>query len=100
MCFYECVSECVSVNVGSNLLLVQEYHSTKCGYDLQMFKHDVLENLNLQISEISRRQTPSMLVFVRAQYSHLHQILLPILPFTPFVATSSLLARSLTVLLP
>ena len=31
---------------------------TKYGFDLQTFKHDVLENLGLQISEVSRHQTP------------------------------------------
>ena len=39
-----------------------ENHSTKCGSDLQTFKHRVLENLGLRISGISRRQAPSMLV--------------------------------------
>ena len=77
-----------------------EYHSIKYGSDLQMFKHDVLKNLGLQISGISRQQTPSMLVSIGARHSHLHQVLLPILPYTPFVATSLLLARSLTELLP
>ena len=48
-----------------------EYYSTKCGSDLQTFKHDVLEN-GLQISGISRQQTPSMLVSTGAQDSHLH----------------------------
>ena len=65
-----------------------------------MFKHDVLENFRLQISGISRQQTPFMLVFIGAQHSHLHQVLLPILPFTLFVATSLLLARSLLEFLP
>ena len=63
-----------------------EYHSTKCGSDLQTFKRN--GNLCLQISVISRQQTPSMLVSNRTQHSHLHQVLLPVLPFTPFVATS------------
>ena len=76
-----------------------EYHSTTCGSDLQTFKHDVLKNLSLLITGISRQQT-SMLVSIRAQHSHLHQVLLPILPYTPFVATSFLLARSLPEFLP
>ena len=41
-----------------------------------------------------------MLVSIGAQHSYLHQVLLPILPFTPFVATSLLVARSLTEFLP
>ena len=65
-----------------------------------MFRHDVLENLGLQISSISKQETPSILVSIGAQYSHIHDVLLPILPFTPFLATSLLLARSLTELLP
>ena len=40
-----------------------------------------------------------MLVSIRAQHSDL-QVLLPILPFTAFVATSLLLGISLTKLLP
>ena len=40
-----------------------------------------------------------MLVSIRAQHSNL-QVLLPILPFTAFVATSLLLGISLTKLLP
>ena len=55
-----------------------EYYSAKWGSDLQTFKHDVLENLGLQISGISRQQAPSMLVSIGAQHSHLHQVLLPI----------------------
>ena len=31
-----------------------QHASTKCGSDLQTFKHDVLKNLRLQISGISR----------------------------------------------
>ena len=73
-----------------------EYHSTKCEFDLRAYKHDVPENLGLKISEISRQQTPSMLVSIRTQHSHLHQVLLPVLPSAPFVAGSLLLARSLT----
>ena len=38
-----------------------EYHSWKCGPNLQTSKHDLLENLGLQISGISRQQIPSML---------------------------------------
>ena len=38
-----------------------EYHSSKCGSNLQTFKHDVPENIGLQISGNSRQQTPSML---------------------------------------
>ena len=71
-----------------------EYHSTKCGPDLRVYKHDVPENLDLKISEISRQQTP-MLVSIGAHHSHLHQVLLPVLPPTPFVAASLLLAKSL-----
>ena len=52
------------------------------------------------LRNFSRQQTPFMLVSIGAQHSHLHQVLLPILPFTAFVATSSLLARSLTEFLP
>ena len=77
-----------------------EYHSTKCGLIYKRSNGDVLKNLRLQISGISRQQTPSMLVSIAAQNSHLHQVLLPILPFIPFVATSLLLARSLTEFLP
>ena len=65
-----------------------------------MYKHDVLENLGLPISVISGQQTPSMLVSIGAQHSHLHQVFLPILSFTPFVATSLMLARSITEVLP
>ena len=95
-------SDLPKINIGwkSNKFTRLEYHSTKCGSDLQTFKHDVLKNFCLQISGISRQQTPSMLVPIGAQYSHLHQVLLPILPFTPFVATSLLLARSLTEFIP
>ena len=75
-----------------------EYHSSKYGSNPQTFKHDVLENLGLHISGISRQQTPSMLVFIRAQHSHFHQVLLANLPFIPFVVTSLLLARSLRIL--
>ena len=78
-----------------------EYHSTKYGSDLQTPKHDVLKNLGLQIPGIPRQQTtPSMVVSIGAQHSHLHQVLLPVLPYMPFVATSLLLTRSLTELLP
>ena len=76
-----------------------EYHSAKCGSDLQTLKHDVLKNLGLQIPGIPRQQTPSMVVSIGAQHSHLHQVLLPVLPYMPFVATSLLLTRSLTELL-
>ena len=69
-----------------------EYHSTKCGPDLQTYKDDVPHNFGLQISGISRQQILSMLVTLGAQYSHLHQVLLPILPSTSFVAISLLLA--------
>ena len=44
-----------------------EYHSTKCGSDVQTFKHDILKYLGLQISDISRQQTLSMLVSIGAQ---------------------------------
>ena len=64
-----------------------EYHSTKSGSHLQTFKHDVLENLGLQISGTSRKMTQSMLVSTGVQHSHLHQVLLPVLPFRPFVDT-------------
>ena len=33
----------------------QEDHCAKCGSDLQLFKHDVLENFDLQISGFSRQ---------------------------------------------
>ena len=74
--------------------------STKCGSDLQTFKHDenLIENLCFQILVISRQNTPSMLVFIRAQHSHFHQVLLANLPFIPFVVTSLPLARSLRIL--
>ena len=68
-----------------------EYHSTKCGSDLQTYK-DVPHNFGLQISGISRQQILSMLVTLGAQYSHLHQVLLPILPSTSIVAILLLLA--------
>ena len=67
---------------------------------LQTFKHDVFKSLGLQISGITRQQTPSMLVSIGVQNSHLHQVLLPFLPYTQFVATLLLLARSLTEFLP
>ena len=71
-----------------------EYYTTKSGSDIP-------ENLGLQISGISRlNQTLSMVVSIGAQHSHLHQVLLPILQSTPFVAASLLLARSLTEFLP
>ena len=73
-----------------------ENHITKYGSDLQTFKHDVLENLGLQISGNSRQQTPSILISIGAQHSHLHQVLCcQFLPFTSFMATPLLLARSL-----
>ena len=77
----------------------QEDHSAKCGSDLQTFKHDVLENFDLQISGISRQETP-MLVSIGVQHSHLPQVLLLIVPFTPFVTRSLLQARSFTEFLP
>ena len=64
-----------------------EYRGIKCGSELQTYKHNVPENLGLQISGISRQQTLSMLVSIGAQHSHLHQVLLPILPSTSFLAT-------------
>ena len=91
------------INIGGNQITKfshLEYHSTKSGFDLQTFKHDVLDNIGLQISGISRQQTASMLISIGAQYSHFHKVLFPILPFTPFVATSLVPARSLTELLP
>ena len=69
-------------------------------YDLQTCKHNVTEDLSLQISEISRQQTLSMLVSIGAQHPHLHQVLLPILPSSSFVAALLLLARSLIEYLP
>ena len=57
-----------------------EYHSKKCGSDPQTIKHDVLENLGWQMSGISRKQTPSMLVSIGGQYLHFH----------PFVANSTI----------
>ena len=41
-----------------------------------------------------------MLVSIRAQHSHLHQVLLPVLLSTSFVAALLLLARSLIEFLP
>ena len=70
-----------------------EYHSTKCGSDLQTYKDDVPHNFGLKISGVSRQQILSMIVALGAQYSHLHQVLLPILPSTSFVAISLLLAH-------
>ena len=46
-----------------------EYRGIKCGSELQTYKHNVPENLGLQISGISRQQTLSMLVFLGAQHS-------------------------------
>ena len=62
-------------NKEKDLIIKVKYHSSKCGSSLQMFKHDVLENLGLQISGISRQHTPSMLVSIGAQHSHLQQVL-------------------------
>ena len=78
-------------NVGGNQI-VNGFFShriswKKYGSDLQTYKHKVAENLGLQISGISRQQTLSMLVSIGAQHSHLHQVLLPILPSTSFLAT-------------
>ena len=89
---FEVIEDCQRSTLGGNqitneVFLLEEYHSTKCGSDLQTFKYDVLENLGLQISGISRLQTPSMLVSILIQHSYLHQVLLPILQFIPFVAT-------------
>ena len=58
------------------------YHSTKCGSDLQTYKGDVPFDLGLQISGISMQQIISMPASVRAQYSHLHQVLLTTLRST------------------
>ena len=49
-----------------------KYRGIKCGSDLQTYKHNVSENLGLQISGISREQRLSMLVSIRAQHWHLH----------------------------
>ena len=51
-----------------------EYQSTKCRSDLQTYKHNILQNLGLQISGISRQQTLLMLTSIGAHHSHLHQI--------------------------
>ena len=75
-----------------------EYHTTKCGSDLQTFKHDLLENLGYQISGIYRQPTPSMLVSIRAQYLHFLQVSQPILLFLPFVAALLLLARPIAAI--
>ena len=77
-----------------------EYRGIKCGSDLQTYKHNITKNPGLQISGISRQQTLSVLVTNGVQHSHLHQILLPILPSTSFVAALLLLARSLIEFLP
>ena len=47
-------------------------HITRYGSDLQTLKHDVLENHGLQISGISRLETPSMLFSSGPQHLHLH----------------------------
>ena len=60
-------------NNGSDALLKK--YANKNISDLQTFKHNLLQNLGLQISEVSRQKTPSMLVSIGAQYSHLHQVL-------------------------
>ena len=78
----------------------REYRGIKCESDLLTYKHNAPENLGLQISGISWQQTLSMLVSVGAQHSHLHQVSLPILPSTSFVAALLLLARSLIEFLP
>ena len=63
-------SELTKINIGNQITIAKfsriEYHSTKCGSDLRVYKHDVTENLGLKISEISRQQTPSMLVSIEA----------------------------------
>ena len=61
-----------------------EYHSTKCGSNLQTYKDAAPHNLGLQISGISRQQILFMLVTVGAQYSHLHQVLLLFLFYHPY----------------
>ena len=78
----------------------REYRRIKCRSDLKTYKHKVPENLGLEISGISRQHTLSMLVSIRAQHSHLHQVLLPVLLSTSFVAALLLLARSLIEFLP
>ena len=78
----------------------REYRRIKCRSDLQTYKHKVPENLGLEISGISRQHTLSMLASIRAQHSHLHQVLLPVLLSTSFVAALLLLARSLIEFLP
>ena len=40
-----------------------EYHSSKCGSNLQMFEHDVLENPGLQISGISSLHRSTAFIF-------------------------------------
>ena len=57
-----------------------ENHITKYRSDLRTLNQDILENLGLQMSGISRQHTPSMLVSIGEQHSYLHQVLLPILP--------------------
>ena len=71
-----------------------EYRGTKCRSDLLTHKHNVPENLGLQITGISRQQTLFMLLSIGVQHSHLHQVLLPILLSTSFLAALLLLARS------
>ena len=46
-----------------------EYCRIKCRSDLQTYKHNLPENLALQISGISKQQTLSMLVSIGAQHS-------------------------------
>ena len=46
-----------------------EYHSTKCGSDLQTYKDDVPHKFGLQISGISRQQILSMLVTLGAVFT-------------------------------
>ena len=51
-----------------------ECQSTKCRSDLQTYKHNILQNLGLRISGISRQQTLLMLTSIETHHSHLHQI--------------------------
>ena len=46
-------SDLPKINIGFSC---PEYYSTKCWSDLQTFKHNVPENLGLQISGISRNR--------------------------------------------
>ena len=68
----------------------------------KVFSHRILYHkiFACKSQEFLGNQTLLTVVSIGAQHSHLHQVLLPILLPTPFVAASLLLARSLTEFLP